>query len=66
MYGSAIFGAWGILMKNITWYGLGIAILTTTLAVITALKEETENIRYFGEEYVQYKKNTRMFMPFVI
>ncbi len=66
MYGSAIFGAWGILLKNITWYGLGIAIITTTLAVITALREETENIRYFGEEYVQYKKNTRMFVPFVI
>ena len=66
MYGSAIFGAWGILLKNITWYGLVIAILANTLAVITALKEETKNIQYFGDEYLVYKRKTRMFVPFVI
>jgi len=66
IYGSFIFGAWGILFKNISWHSLVIAVNVTILTVITALREEAENIQYFGNEYIDYKKQTRMFVPFII
>jgi protein-S-isoprenylcysteine O-methyltransferase Ste14 len=39
-------------------------IVTITLT-ITAKKEEVENIRFFGEEYQDYMKGTKMFVPYI-
>jgi protein-S-isoprenylcysteine O-methyltransferase Ste14 len=33
--------------------------------IITAKKEEIENIQYFGEKYREYMKHTTMFVPFI-
>lgn len=64
-YSSLLFLAWGVLLKQVSWIGTILASLTTILLIITAKKEEIENIQYFGDQYRAYMKNTKMFVPFI-
>jgi len=64
-YSSLLFLGWGILLKNVNWIGLILGVINTILLVITAQKEERENIRYFGERYQEYMKQTKMFVPYI-
>ena len=64
-YSSLLFFCWGIFFKNISFIGIVLAILTTILLLITAKKEEVENIRFFGEKYHEYMKQTRLFIPYI-
>jgi len=66
MYSSFILAAWGICLKNVNWLNIVVSAVTTLLAFLTALKEEDENIKYFGELYVSYMKKTRRFLPFIL
>ena len=63
-YSSLLFLGWGILLKNVNWLGILLAVTTTFLLIMTAKKEEIENIQYFGETYQEYMQYTRMFIPF--
>ncbi len=65
-YSSLFFLAWGIFFKRITWIEITLAIITTIFLVITAKKEEKENVAYFGESYLAYMQETKMFIPFLI
>ncbi len=65
-YSSLIFLTWGIFLKYISWPGVVLAMTSTLFIVITAKKEEIENISYFGAEYRRYMKKTKMFIPFLI
>jgi len=51
--------------KSPSWLDIGLAILCTFFLVATSRVEERENIKYFGDEYVEYMKLTKMFVPFV-
>ena len=64
-YSSLLFLGWGILLKNVNWIGALLAVVTTILLIITARKEEIENIEFFGENYQEYMKRTKMFVPFI-
>ena len=64
-YSSLLFLCWGIFFKNISFIGTVLAILTTLLLLITAKKEEIENLRFFGEKYREYMKQTRLFIPYI-
>ena len=64
-YGSLLFLAWGVFLKSVSIIGLVLAVLTTMLLVLTGKFEERENIRYFGNEYIEYMKRTKMFIPFM-
>ncbi len=64
-YSSLLFLGWGILLKHITWIGVLLAVIITILLIITAKKEEIENIQYFGDRYREYMKDTKMFIPFI-
>jgi len=64
-YSSLLFLGWGILLKNTTWIGILLAVMITILLIVTAKKEENENIQYFGERYREYMKHTKMFIPFM-
>jgi protein-S-isoprenylcysteine O-methyltransferase Ste14 len=64
-YSSLMFLSWGIFFKQITWIVLLLAIAATIFLVLTAKKEEIENIEYFGEKYRGYMQNTKMLIPFV-
>ena len=64
-YSSLLFLGWGILLKNVNWIAIFLAMITTSLLIITARKEEIENIQYFGGKYQEYMKRTKMFVPFI-
>lgn len=64
-YSSLLFLGWGILLKNVTWIGIILAALNTLFLVVTARIEEAENTAYFGGEYQDYIKQTRMFIPYI-
>jgi protein-S-isoprenylcysteine O-methyltransferase Ste14 len=65
-YSSLLFLAWGIFFKHISWIGLILAVTATIFLIVTAKKEEAENIEYFGDQYRYYIQNTKMFIPFLL
>jgi protein-S-isoprenylcysteine O-methyltransferase Ste14 len=65
MYGSLLFLAWGIFFKSPSWLDAGLALLCTCCLVAAARVEERENINYFGDEYVEYIRRSKMFIPFL-
>ncbi len=66
LYGSLLFLNWGIFFKHFSWIGFCLAVLATFFIVMTAKREEAENISYFGDDYREYMKRTKMFIPFVL
>jgi len=65
LYSSLFFLGWGIFFKSPSWLDIALAILCTFFLLETARMEEAENIKYFGDEYLEYMKRTKMFVPFV-
>ncbi|MFA6497899.1 MAG: isoprenylcysteine carboxylmethyltransferase family protein [Desulfurivibrionaceae bacterium] len=66
MYSSLLFLAWGAFIKHFSLTGLGLITTTTVFLVIAGFIEEKENIAFFGPTYLEYRKTTKMFLPFVI
>ncbi|MFN2233730.1 MAG: methyltransferase family protein [Anaerolineales bacterium] len=64
-YSSLLFLGWGILLKSIDVITVILALANTVLLVMTAQKEEQENIAYFGENYRVYMKHSKMFIPYI-
>ncbi len=65
MYTSLICLAWGAALKVVDAASIALAVVATSLAVVTALVEEVEDLRNFGPEYATYMKKSRRFIPFV-
>jgi protein-S-isoprenylcysteine O-methyltransferase Ste14 len=65
LYSSLLFLTWGIFFKSPDWLGGILSVLSTLALVATARAEEAEDMRFFEEEYREYMKRTRMFIPFV-
>jgi protein-S-isoprenylcysteine O-methyltransferase Ste14 len=65
LYASLLALAWGAFLKSPSWPGVLLAAIATGVVYLTARVEEQENIRDFGTEYVEYMRETRMFIPFV-
>jgi protein-S-isoprenylcysteine O-methyltransferase Ste14 len=65
MYSSLLLLAWGAFFKLPTLAGAGLALGASAFLLATAKVEEGENLRHFGDEYAQYMKTTRRFIPFV-
>ena len=65
MYSSLLFLAWGAVFKHVTPFALLLGIAATAALLVTAVAEEAENLAAFGEEYRDYMKRTRRFVPFV-
>jgi protein-S-isoprenylcysteine O-methyltransferase Ste14 len=65
LYSSLLFLAWGIFFKDPSWLGGLLALGATLFLVATARVEEAENLRFFGEAYREYMKQTGMFVPFL-
>jgi protein-S-isoprenylcysteine O-methyltransferase Ste14 len=66
LYSSLLFLGWGVFFKSISIISAILIILATTGLILTARKEERENIAYFGGEYQEYMKKTRMFIPYLL
>jgi len=65
LYSSLLFLAWGIFFKSPSWLDAGLALLCTIFLTATARVEERENINYFGDEYEEYMRHSKMFIPFI-
>lgn len=66
MYSSLLFLAWGVLLKSVSIGTLVLASVATLALAATAKFEEAENVIRFGQEYRDYMKRTRRFVPFVL
>lgn len=65
LYSSLLFLAWGVFFKAPSWLGGVLAVVATLALVATARVEEAEDVRFFGQEYQEYMRHTKMFVPFL-
>jgi protein-S-isoprenylcysteine O-methyltransferase Ste14 len=65
MYAALLYLNWGIALKHPTVDILAFAIGASVFLYLTVKTEERENIAYFGEEYREYMKRSKMFVPWV-
>ncbi len=66
LYGSLLWLAWGICLKNPSILSIGLALAATAPLIATARIEEAENTRRFGDDYAAYMKTTKMFIPYLL
>ncbi len=65
LYSSLLFLAWGAYLKWLTWPGLLLVLVATACLAATARIEEGENVKFFGPAYTEYRKHTKMFIPYL-
>jgi protein-S-isoprenylcysteine O-methyltransferase Ste14 len=65
LYASLLYLAWGIFFKSPSLLEGLIAAVTTAFLYATARADENECLVKFGDEYAEYMKNTKRFLPFV-
>ena len=65
MYSSLLFLGVGIFLKSPSLWGGGLLALGLVFLHLTALVEEQENIRYFGNGYIGYMARTKRFIPYI-
>jgi protein-S-isoprenylcysteine O-methyltransferase Ste14 len=65
LYSSLLLLAWGIFFKLPSLLGGILIVITTIFLVLTAKADEAECIQFFGDEYRDYMKKTKMFIPFL-
>jgi len=65
LYSSLFLLAWGIFFKLPSWLGLILAVAATGFLIATARADEAECRRFFGPQYQEYMKTTRMFVPYL-
>jgi protein-S-isoprenylcysteine O-methyltransferase Ste14 len=65
LYCSLLLLTWGIFIKHITLTVATLAIVATVFLVFTAKADEAECIRFFGGQYQNYMKRSKMFIPYI-
>jgi len=65
MYASLLLLALGVFLKQINIITFLLLLLIFMALVATALLEEKENVNIFGNEYMNYMRHTRRFIPFL-
>ncbi len=66
LYASLIFLTWGIFFKHPATGLLTVALVSTIMLYLTSRYDEKECIAYFGDQYLEYMKRTRMFIPYIL
>jgi len=66
MYASLLFLGWGMFLKDINTVTIIIIALVTIAVYLTCKVEEKEMIARFGDEYKDYMKKTKMWIPYII
>lgn len=65
MYASLLALAWGAFLQDPSSTGSVIALTATVALWLTATTDERECLAYFGEEYADYMRRTKRFIPFL-
>jgi protein-S-isoprenylcysteine O-methyltransferase Ste14 len=66
LYASLIFLTWGIFLKSTSFELLVVSIISTLFLYLTAIFDEKECIKFFGNKYIEYMKRSKMFIPYII
>jgi protein-S-isoprenylcysteine O-methyltransferase Ste14 len=66
LYASLLYLAWGAYLKDISWISTVLIVLASLNLLATAKADERECIHYFGDQYKEYMKRSKMFIPFVL
>ncbi|MEA3466766.1 MAG: isoprenylcysteine carboxylmethyltransferase family protein [Thermodesulfobacteriota bacterium] len=66
MYSSLLFLAWGAFLKRISLVTLSLVIGISIFLFVAALVEENENVRFFGDSYREYMKQSKLFIPWLL
>ena len=65
LYASLLYLAWGAFLKDISWISIILVIMASITLIVTARADENECIQYFGDQYKNYMKSTKRFIPFI-
>ena len=63
---ACLLGGIGVILKGPSALGFLLLLILIIAVFITAKVEEEDNVKRFGEEYVAYRKTTKMFIPHLI
>jgi len=66
LYGSLLFLAWGVFLKDVTWLSVFLVAIATICLALTGKADEAECIQTFGTGYQEYMKQSKMFIPYVL
>jgi protein-S-isoprenylcysteine O-methyltransferase Ste14 len=65
LYCSLLLLTWGIFFKHITLTVATLALVATVFLIFTAKADEAECTRFFGSQYQDYMKRSKMFIPYI-
>ena len=65
LYSSLFMLTWGIFFKSPSLLGILVACTATLFLIATARADESECTQFFGLQYQEYMRKTRMFIPYV-
>lgn len=65
LYASLLFFSWGAFLKQPSLLGALLGVVISVALYATARVEERENLHNFGAEYLEYMKQTKMFIPLI-
>ena len=65
LYCSLLLLTLGIFFKHVSTAGILLAVMAATLLILTAKADEAECIQFFGADYNDYMKMTKMFIPYI-
>jgi len=66
LYLSLMLLGFGALLKNIDILKISLSVINIIALICTVKVEENEMINRFGNEYIEYMKKTKMFIPFIL
>lgn len=66
LYSSLLLLTWGIFFKLPSLPGMALAAVSTTFLIATAKTDEAECTRFFGNQYQEYMKHSKGFIPYII
>jgi protein-S-isoprenylcysteine O-methyltransferase Ste14 len=65
LYSALFLLTWGIFFKSPSLLAGILSVISVLFLVLTAKADEAECIRFFGQEYAEYMKDTKRFVPYV-
>lgn len=66
LYASLLYLAWGAFLKEMTLVPVMLVVVASASLFGSALADERECVGYFGDQYAQYMRRTKRFIPFVL
>jgi protein-S-isoprenylcysteine O-methyltransferase Ste14 len=65
LYSSLLFLTWGIFLKNVNIESSIVSVLSSIFLYFTAVCDEKECIKFFGNKYSEYMKRSKRFIPYI-